>query len=218
MIRVLLVDDHPVVRSGYLRLLSQDPEIQVVAEASTADEGYQAFGTHWPDVTITDLSMPGVGGLGLLQKILARDASARVLVCSMYDSVQVVQRAMQTGAKGFVSKNAQPEELVRAVHTVFRGEVFATLGLNHELAASVQTDETQRIASLTSREYEIFRLLAQGNSVLDCAEALHLSQKTISNNQTQIKEKLRVSTLAAMVHLAQRHQVIEGQTGFTTQQ
>jgi DNA-binding NarL/FixJ family response regulator len=212
MIRVLLVDDHPVVRSGYWRLLSQDHAIEVVAEANTADEGYQAFVTHSPDVTVTDLSMPGVGGLALLQKILARESAARVLVCSMYDSAQVVQRAMQTGAMGFVSKNAQPEELVRAVHTVFRGEVFATPGLNHELAASVQTDESQRIASLTSREYEIFRLLSQGYSVSECAEAMHLSQKTISNHQTQIKEKLRVSTLAAMVHLAQRHQVIEGQT------
>ena len=212
MIRVLLVDDHPVVRAGYLRLLTQDQDIEVVAEANNADQGYQAYVIHAPDVTITDLSMPGVGGLGLLQKILAREATAKVLVCSMYDSTPVVQRAMQTGAMGFVSKNAQPEELVRAVHAVFRGENFATPGLNDELAAGVQTDEASRIASLTSREYEIFRLLAQGNSVAECADVMHLSQKTISNHQTQIKEKLQVSTLAAMVHLAQRHQVIEGQS------
>jgi two-component system invasion response regulator UvrY len=212
MIRVLLVDDHPVVRAGYLRLLTQDQDIEVVAEANNADEGYQAYVTHAPDVTITDVSMPGVGGLGLLQKILAREATARVLVCSMYDSTPVVQRAMQTGAMGFVSKNAQPEELVRAVHAVFRGENFVSPGLNDEWAASVQTDEASRIASLTSREYEIFRLLAQGNSVAECADVMHLSQKTISNHQTQIKEKLQVSTLAAMVHLAQRHQVIEGQS------
>jgi len=212
MIRVLLVDDHPVVRAGYLRLLTQDQDIAVVAEANNADEGYQAYVTHAPDVTITDLSMPGVGGLGLLQKILAREATARVLVCSMYDTPQVVQRAMQTGAMGFVSKNAQPEELLRAVHAVFRGENFATLGLNDALAASVLSDEANRIASLTSREYDIFRLLAQGNSVAECADVMHLSQKTISNHQTQIKEKLQVSTLAAMVHLAQRHQVIEGQS------
>ena len=209
MIRVLLVDDHPVVRSGYLRLLSQDPEIQVVAEASTADEGYQAFGTHSPDVTITDLSMPGVGGLGLLQKILARDASARVLVCSMYDSVQVVQRAMQTGAKGFVSKNAQPEELVRAVHAVHAGRVLSMDHLKQQEGSLAADDEVQRIASLTAREFETFRLLAQGQSVAECAAALHLSQKTISNHQTQIKEKLQVATLAAMVHLAQRHHAID---------
>ena len=208
MIRVLLVDDHPVVRSGYMRLLSQDPAIQVVAEASAADEGYLAFVEHLPDVTITDLSMPGVGGLGLLQKILAREASARVLVCSMYDSPQVVQRALQTGAKGFVSKNAQPEELVRAVHAVYRGQAHPSDTRKTEATGLLWNEEAQRIASLTAREFEIFRLLAQGQSVADCANAMHLSQKTISNHQTQIKEKLQVATLAAMVHLAQRHQVI----------
>ena len=208
MIRVLLVDDHPVVRSGYLRLLSQDPDIQVVAEASNADEGYQAFVTHLPDVTITDLSMPGVGGLGLLQKIVAREAAARVLVCSMYDSPQVVQRAMQTGAKGFVSKNAQPEELVRAVHAVHRGETHPRNHLKADASSGALDDEAQRIASLTAREFDIFRLLAQGKSVAECADAMHLSQKTISNHQTQIKDKLQLATLAAMVHLAQRHQVI----------
>jgi DNA-binding NarL/FixJ family response regulator len=209
MIRVLLVDDHPVVRSGYLRLLSQDPDIQVVAEASTADDGYQAYGVHLPDVTITDLSMPGVGGLGLLQKILAREQQARVLVCSMYDSAQVVQRALQTGARGFVSKNAQPEELVRAVHMVHAGQVFTSDRLKQQADHHVAHDEVKRIASLTAREFEIFRLLAQGQSVADCAAAMHLSQKTISNHQTQIKEKLQVATLAAMVHLAQRHHVID---------
>lgn len=209
MIRVLLVDDHPVVRAGYLRLLSQDPDIQVVAEASHADEGYQAFMAHMPDVTITDLSMPGVGGLGLLQKILAREPAARVLVCSMYDSSQVVQRAMQTGAKGFVSKNAQPEELVKAVHAIHAGQTYASENTMAQGEGAAFQDEAQRIASLTAREYEIFRLLSQGKSVSDCADLMHLSQKTISNHQTQIKEKLQISTLAAMVHLAQRHQLVD---------
>jgi DNA-binding NarL/FixJ family response regulator len=209
MIRVLLVDDHPVVRSGYMRLLSQDQDIEVVAEVSTADEGYKAFVAHLPDVTITDLSMPGVGGLGLLQKILTRDATARVLVCSMYDSAQVVQRAMQTGAKGFVSKNSEPDELVLAVHAVFRGESSFHGNSKQYVLSQAAHEEIKRIASLTVREFEIFRLLAQGNSVAECADAMRLSQKTISNNQTQIKEKLQVTTLAAMVHLAQRHQVID---------
>jgi DNA-binding NarL/FixJ family response regulator len=189
--------------------LSQDKDIEVVAEAHNADEGYQAFVTHRPDVTITDLSMPGVGGLGLLQKILARDATARVLVCSMYDATQVVQRAIQTGAKGFVSKNAQPEELVRAVHAIHRGDSVLHEGSKQGALSHAAHDEIKRIASLTAREFEIFRLLALGNSVTECAQAMHLSQKTISNNQTQIKEKLQISTLAAMVHLAQRHQVID---------
>jgi DNA-binding NarL/FixJ family response regulator len=209
MIRVLLVDDHPVVRAGYLRLLSQDTDIQVVAEAPNAEEAYAAFVTHAPDVTITDLSLPGLGGLGLLQKILSREPQARVLVCSMYDTLPVVQRALQTGAKGFVSKNAQPEELVKAVHALHLGQAYTSEGTLLQDENREFSEESARIASLTAREFEIFRLLSQGHSVVESAELMHLSQKTISNHQTQIKEKLQVSTLAAMVHLAQRHQVID---------
>ena len=209
MIRVLLIDDHPVVRTGYKRLLLQEPGIEVVAEAANADEGYQAFQLHLPDVTVTDVSMPGPGGLSLLEKILQRQADAKVLVCSMYDSVQVVQRALQTGAKGFVSKNAQPEELVRAVHAVHRGETHPRNHLKADASSGALDDEAQRIASLTAREFDIFRLLAQGKSVAECADAMHLSQKTISNHQTQIKDKLQLASLAAMVHLAQRHHVID---------
>lgn len=209
MIRVLLVDDHPVVRSGYKRLLLQELGLDVVAEVGTADEGYQAFVALQPDITITDVSMPGAGGLSLLQKIVQRDASARVLVCSMYDSPLLVQRALQTGAKGFVSKNAEPDELVSAVHAVYRGETYLSQGLQTQALTGEQALEAQHIAELSVREYEIFRLLAMGHSVAECAELLHVSQKTVSNNQTQIKEKLQVETVTALVHLAQRHQVID---------
>lgn len=209
MIRVLLVDDHPVVRSGYKRLLLQELGLDVVAEVGSADEGYQAFVAHQPDITITDVSMPGAGGLSLLLKILQRDAVARVLVCSMYDSPLLVQRALQTGAKGFVSKNAEPDELVRAVHAVYQGETYLSQGLQTQTLTGEQALEAQHIAELSVREYEIFRLLAMGQSVAECADLLHVSQKTVSNNQTQIKEKLQVETMTALVHLAQRHQVID---------
>ena len=209
MITVLLVDDHPVVRSGYLRLLSQEQGLHVVAQASNADEGYQAFVQYAPDVTITDVSMPGVGGLALLQKILQREPQALVLVCSMYDSAQLVQRAMQSGAKGFVSKNAQPDELVQAVKAVHSGQLYLSHGLKMQEESVEQTLEAQRIAELSAREYEVFRLLAQGHTVSDCALLLHVSQKTVSNNQTHIKDKLQLESLAALVHLAQRHQVID---------
>lgn len=209
VIRVLLVDDHPVVRSGYKRLLLQELGLDVVAEVGSADEGYQAFVAHQPDITITDVSMPGAGGLSLLLKILQRDAVARVLVCSMYDSPLLVQRALQTGAKGFVSKNAEPDELVRAVHAVYQGETYFSQGLQTQTLTGEQALEAQHIAELSVREYEIFRLLAMGQSVAECADLLHVSQKTVSNNQTQIKEKLQVETMTALVHLAQRHQVID---------
>ena len=209
MIRVLLVDDHPVVRTGYKRLLLQEPGIEVVAEAANADDGYQAFQMHLPDVTVTDVSMPGMGGLTLLQKILQRQADAKVLVCSMYDSPLLVQRALDNGAQGFVSKNAEPEELLRAVQAVFLGQLYLSQGLHTETMKGEFLQETLRIASLSPREYEIFRLLALGNTIAECADVLNVSHKTISNNQTQIKEKLHLETMTALVHLAQRHQVIE---------
>ena len=209
MIRVLLIDDHPVVRTGYKRLLLQEPGLEVVAEASSADEGYQAFQVHLPDVTVTDVSMPGAGGLSLLQKILQRQADAKVLVCSMYDTPKLVQRALDSGARGFVSKNAEPEELVRAVQAVFLGQQYLSKGLHIETLNGEFPQEAQRIASLSPREYEIFRLLALGHTITECADVLCVSHKTISNNQTQIKEKLHLETMTALVHLAQRHQVIE---------
>ncbi len=209
MIKVLLVDDHPVVRTGYLRLLSQEQGIEVVAEAGNAEEGYQAFVQHQPDVTITDVSMPGVGGLALLQKILQREPHALVLVCSMHDSAQLVQRALQSGAKGFVSKNAEPDELVQAVKSLYQGGMYLSQGLKAQHISDEHSAEAQRIAELSVREYEIFRLLAQGHTVPDCAQLLHVSQKTVSNHQTQIKDKLQVESIAALVHVAQRHQVID---------
>jgi DNA-binding NarL/FixJ family response regulator len=207
--RVLLVDDHPVVRSGYKRLLLQEPGLEVVAEAGSADEGYQAFQAHLPDITVTDVSMPGAGGLSLVQKIVQRQADAKVLVCSMYDSPQLVQRALDSGAQGFVSKNAEPEELVRAVQAVFLGKQYLSQGLQSTTSNSELDIEVQRIASLSAREYEIFRLLALGHTIAECADALFVSQKTISNNQTQIKEKLHLETMTALVHMAQRHKVID---------
>ena len=213
MIKVLLVDDHPVVRAGYARLLTQQPGIDVVAEAGNADEAYEAYIQHMPDVTITDVSMPGVGGLGLVQKILMRHAHACLLVCSMYDSAPLVERVFQTGAKGFVSKNAQPQDLIKAVHEVYAGRSFNSETQSHQQAKSQQEDEVARLASLTPKEYELLRLLTQGHSVNECAQMMRMSPKTVSNHQTQIKEKLGTQTLAAMVHLAQRHGVIGG-SGF----
>ena len=122
-------------------------------------------------------------------------------------------KGFQTGAKGFVSKNAQPEDLIKAVHEVYAGRSFNSETQSHQQAKSQQEDEVARLASLTPKEYELLRLLTQGHSVNECAQMMRMSPKTVSNHQTQIKEKLGTQTLAAMVHLAQRHGVIGG-SGF----
>ena len=208
MIRVLLADDHPVVRSGYLRLLEQAGGISVVAEAAHGDAAYAAFVETRPDVLVTDLEMPRGGGLELIRRVLMREPAARVLVFSMHDSALLVRRALDAGARGFLSKASPPDCLVQAVRELHQGRRYLAPGLAPALLNGGPAEEGDRLASLSAREFEVFRLLAQGHTVAECAEALKLSPKTLSNHQTLIKEKLGVATSAALVHLAIRHGVI----------
>lgn len=205
MIRLLLVDDHPVVRAGYQRLLEQSGEMSVVAQADGVDAACALFAQHEPALTITDLSMPGSGGLELIRRLRERCASARVLVFSMHDSEMLVRRALALGACGFVTKCSAPENLLEAVRQVVAGRRYLSPDLPKRLLEGRPDD---RFESLTPREFEIFRQLARGSSLADCARSLHLSPKTVSNHQTLIKDKLGLSSSAAMAHLALRHGVI----------
>lgn len=211
MIRLLLVDDHPVVRAGYERLLEQTGDMRVVAQAADVDAGCAAFVDLAPDVTITDLSMPGSGGLDLIRRLRERDVNARMLVFSMYDSEMLVRRAFEVGARGFLPKSSAPNCLIDAVRAVHAGQRYLGPGLPAHLLQSAAMPD--RLDSLTPREFEIFRLLARGEALADCARALHLSAKTVSNHQSQIKEKLGVTTSAALVHLAIRHGVVSAGGG-----
>jgi DNA-binding NarL/FixJ family response regulator len=209
MIRVLLVDDHPAVRAGYARFLEQDDDITVIAEAGCATSGYISYLQHLPDVTISDISMPTVSGLELLRKIKLRNEDAKVLMCSMYDSVNLVRSALDGGAIGFVTKNASPDNLITGVKSAHKGLRYVSDDLSLASFEHTANDEAARIAQLSLRELEIWRLLAQGCSAAECAERLNISLKTVANNQTQIKEKLGVANTVALVHLAQRHQLID---------
>ncbi len=208
MINVLLVDDHPIVRSGYARLLETGGDIRVVAEAEDADAGYIAYMAHTPKVTVTDLSMPGSSGIELIRRIRARDATARVLVFSVHDDAVVVEKALQGGASGFISKRSAPDVLLEAVRTVARGERYLSDDVRKVFEHRSPDTERAIINDLSPREYEIFRLLAQGLSAAECAAMLNLSQKTVANYQALIKEKLGVNTSAALVHLALRLGVV----------
>jgi DNA-binding NarL/FixJ family response regulator len=206
MIRVLLVDDHPVVRAGYQRLLEQAGDIAVVAQAEHSDAAYAAFARTEPDVTVTDLSMPGSGGLELIRRLLQRWPQARILVFSMHDSEMLVRRAFSLGARGFLSKSSAPEALLDGVRRVAAGERCLGPGLAPRSLDEASADD--RLATLTPREFEVFRLLARGEGPADCAAALKLSPKTVANHQSTIKEKLGVATTAALVHLAISHGLI----------
>jgi DNA-binding NarL/FixJ family response regulator len=208
MISVLLVDDHPVVRSGYLRLLDQADDIGLVREAGDADGAYAAWVAEPADVLVTDLSMPGGGGLDLIRRVLLREPRARILVFSMHDGPLLVQRAFEAGARGYLTKACPPERLVDAVRALHGGRRYLDPDLPAAMLQRDPLDEGRRLAELSVREFEIFRLLAQGHSPGECAQALKLSAKTVSNHQTLIKEKLGVTTTAALVHLAIRHGVV----------
>lgn len=206
MIRLLLVDDHPVVREGYRHLLEQDGDMAVVAQAASVDEACAQFAAHEPDITVTDLGMPGSSGLELIRRLRERDAQARTLVFSMHDTDMLVHRALELGALGFVSKTSPPECLIDAVRSVREGRRYLSPALARRLVDGA--DESLAFDSLTQREFEIFRLLSRGESLAACAQTLHLSQKTVSNLQSLIKDKLGIHTTAEMAHLALRHGLI----------
>jgi DNA-binding NarL/FixJ family response regulator len=206
VIRILLVDDHAVVRAGFRRFLERNELVRVIAEAEDADQGYAMFRLHQPDVCIIDLSMPGVGGLELIRRITAQKPQARVLVFSMHEEAAFAERAMQAGACGYVTKQSAPEVLVEAVGAVHAGRRFLSPGIARQIA--VGRGEFHPVKALSAKEFEVFRLIAEGQSVAKVANSLNLSQKTVANHQTQVKEKLGAATSTALVHIAFRHGVI----------
>lgn len=207
MIRVLIADDHPVVRAGYQRLLEQAGGIRVVAEANDAAGAQAAWAEHAPDVVVADISMPG-GGLELLRRLVQRDAGVRVLMFSMHDSALMVRRAFETGARGYLSKAGAPDNLIEGVRALAAGRRYLGPELPAQWLQADPLDEGARVASLSAREFEVFRMLAEGSSAHECAQALNLSSKTVANHQTTIKEKLGVATSAALALLAIRQGVI----------
>lgn len=211
MTRLLLVDDHPVVRAGYQRLLELSGVWRVVAQAGSVDEAVALHREHQPELTITDLGLPGRGGLELLRHLIERDAGARVLVFSMHEGEAMVRRAFAMGARGYVTKSAAPEELLDAVARVMAGRRHLCSSLPaHWLQPLPPLGDPDGLASLSDREFEVFRLLAEGRTPADCAGALHISPKTVSNLQTQIRDKLGLASTAAMAHLALRSGLIDG--------
>lgn len=208
-IRIMLADDHAVVRSGLRRLLEQRHGMEVVAEAESGEQAYQLFSEHLPDVAVLDLSMPGMGGIEALRRIRARYPAARLLVFTMHENVAFASQVLKAGARGYVAKTGSPEELVTAVQEVAQGKIYISSGIAQKIAMHSLGGEDP-FNQLSAREFEIFRLAAEGANAEQIAEKLKISQKTVANYVTLIKQKLGVSTPIEMLRLAIRHGVIEG--------
>lgn len=201
MIEVLLVDDHAVVREGYRRLLELQDDIRIVAEAGSAEDALLLWKQHQPSVTVVDLSLPGIGGIELIQRLKAREPRVRCLVFSMYRDDVWVAQACKAGALGYVTKSSAPAVLVEALRDVHRGRRV----LSPDLAGSIGAQPADDAAhELTPREFEVLRQLLAGHAVARIAETLHLSVKTVHNLHYQIKAKLGTASDFELARIAWR--------------
>jgi two-component system invasion response regulator UvrY len=210
MIRVLLVDDHAVVRTGFRLLLQSRSEMSVIAEAESGEVACQRYLELEPDVVVMDLAMPGMGGLEALRRIRAHHPQARVLTLSAQDDPLHARRALREGALGFLSKRSAPETLIDAVTAVAAGQRYIDPGLAQKLALDEIDGAGKSVTErLSEREFEVFIRLARGSSVQRIAEDLKLSPSTVGTHLYNIKQKLRVSNQSELTLIAIREALIE---------
>lgn len=207
-IRVLLVDDHAVVREGYRTLIESRPGIEVVAEADGAASGYQAFKQSNPDVTVVDLSMPGRGGIDLVRQIRQMNPSARILIFTMYASATYAQQAFRAGARGYVTKSSRPQVLMNAIHDVYAGRPALCAEINQVIATSKLCEDASPIEDLSPRAFEILRMILDAKSTDEIAHAFNLSRKTVGNYHYEIRSKLGVRSDIELVYLCMRQGLV----------
>jgi two-component system response regulator NreC len=214
-VRILLVDDHAVLRAGLRALLEAEPGFQVVGEAGTGEEGVRLAGQTRPDVVVMDLSMPGMGGLEAVRQIAALDQGARVLVLTMHGEEEHLLPVLEAGGSGYVTKKSADEELIEAIHTVARGDVFlypsgAKL-LLRGLKAKAEPGEEDPLDRLTEREREVLSYTVEGFSSSEIGKKLFISPKTVDTYRARIMEKLNLRHRSELVRFALRKGLLKAE-------
>jgi DNA-binding NarL/FixJ family response regulator len=207
-IKVMLVDDHAVVRVGYRRLIEKNKDMRVISDVGNGVAAYQQYKTNPPDVVVLDLSMPGKGGIEVIRHLRKWDGAARILVFTMHDNIAYAMQAFQAGAKGYITKSSQPDMLIEAIREVFSGTMAMSPDISHKLALARVSDRCDELETLTTREFDIFRMIADAKSTADIASTLNLSTKTVSNYHSLIKAKLGVTSDVELAHLAIRLSIV----------
>lgn len=207
--KVLLVDDHAVVRAGFRRLLETSTDVEVVAEAGSGAEAIQYCSKETPDVVVMDLSMPGMGGLDAISSLRRRAPALPILVLSVHENEPFPSRALQRGAKGYLTKRCAPDELITAVSKIAKGGRYLAKDIATTIAFKQINNEPSGVDKLSPREFQVFSSLAQGKSVIAIAEELFLSPKTVHVHKANVLRKLNAASMAELVRLAIRSGVIE---------
>ena len=206
--RVMLVDDHPMMRAGLAHLIERQPDLTVCGEAANPAEALKALPGARPDIILADLTMPGRSGLEFVKDLLAVTPTLSILVVSMHDEAVYAERALRAGARGYIMKEAGGEAVVAAIRQILGGQAYVSPAMSarilDNLSGKKPRGSTSPIEKLSDREFEVFQLIGQGKSTRDIAEQLHLSSKTVDVHRSHIKEKLELKDATALIRHAVR--------------
>ena len=214
MISVLVADDHKLVREGLKGILAAAEDLRVAGEAASGDEALALVRANDYDLALVDMSMPGVSGIELIRRLRLEKPALRILVLSMHGEQQYAARALKAGAAGYLTKDSASEQLVGAIRKVAAGGLYITAAAAESLVSETAAGGTAAPhASLSDREFEIFRLLAGGHGPTEIAERLHVSVKTVSTHKARILQKMNLDSTAALVRYALEHDLLDGKPG-----
>lgn len=212
--RIFLVDDHPIVITGFTLMLNAQPDLEVCGTANSAEEALEKVSKANPDLVITDMTLPGRNGLDLLRDLQAVMPGCRVLMVTMHDELLYAERALRAGARGYLMKEAGSEKMLAAIRQVLAGQVSVSERMQAKILSGMIGQQAKASASpiekLSDREFEIFRLLGEGKTTKEIADQLHLSHKTVAVHRGHIKEKLGVTNANELVHQAVRWVASQG--------
>ena len=205
----MLVDDHAVVRMGFKMLLESASDIKVIAEAENGEQAVKHYVEHHPDVVVMDITMPGIGGLEAIERIMAKDKTARILVLSAHEDSVHPKRVLNAGAMGYLSKRSAAEELIKAIRTVAGRKMYLEANIAQQMAIQQLSGETNPVDVLSDREFEVFMALAKGKTTNDIAETLCMSPRTVGTHLYNIKQKLNANNSAEIALIAMRSGLID---------
>ena len=208
-INVMLVDDHAVVRMGFKMLLESDTDIKVIAEAESGEQSIQRYVEHKPDVVVMDITMPGIGGLEAIERILAKDNAAKILVLSAHEDSVHPKRVLNAGAMGYLTKRSAAEELIKAIRTVASGKKYLEASVAQQMAIQQLSGDQNPVDVLSPREFEVFMALAKGKTTNEIAETMFLSPRTVGTHLYNIKQKLNANNSAEIALIAMRSGLLD---------